>query len=189
MDGKVQIASNAFLYPMPMVLFGAMTEGKPNYMAVAWVSRVNYEPPLIGVAISKRHHTAKGIQTHDQFGVSIPGRNLVAATDYVGMVSGHKVDKSKIFETFFGALPHAPLAADCPLNMACRVTETVDLPSNYFFIGEIVEVYSEERYLTDGMPDICKMEPFTLTMPDNRYWAVGDPIAQAWSVGKTFPAP
>jgi flavin reductase (DIM6/NTAB) family NADH-FMN oxidoreductase RutF len=72
--------------------------------------------------------------------------------------------------------------------MACRLTQTVDLPFNHFFIGEIVEAYSEERYLTDGMPDIRKMAPFTLTMPDNRYWSVGEPIAQAWSVGKTFPA-
>jgi flavin reductase (DIM6/NTAB) family NADH-FMN oxidoreductase RutF len=188
MDGKVQIASNAFLYPMPMVLVGAMVEGKPNYMAVAWVSRVGFEPPLIGVSISKRQYTAKGIQAHGEFGISIPGRDLVAATDYVGLVSGRKVDKSKVIETFFGALPHAPLAAACPLSMACRLTQTVDLPFNHFFIGEIVEAYSEERYLTDGMPDIRKMAPFTLTMPDNRYWSVGEPIAQAWSVGKTFPA-
>ena len=189
MSGKIQISGNAFLYPMPMVLVGAMVEGKPNYMAVAWVSRVNYEPPLLGIAIGKRHHTAKGIRAHGQFGVSIPGRNLVAATDYVGMVSGHTVDKSKAFETFFGALPHAPMAAACPLTMACRLSETVDLPSNFFFIGEIVEAYSEQACLTDGMPDIRKLDPFTLTMPVNRYWSVGDCLAKAWSVGKTFPAP
>lgn len=34
----------------------------------------------------------------------------------------------------------------------------------YFFIGEIVEAYSEQACLTDGMPDIRKLDPFTLTI-------------------------
>jgi flavin reductase (DIM6/NTAB) family NADH-FMN oxidoreductase RutF len=35
----------AFLYPMPMVLVGSVVEGKANFMAVGWVSRVNFKPP------------------------------------------------------------------------------------------------------------------------------------------------
>ena len=30
------------------------------------------------------------------------------------------------------------------------------------------------------------MKPFVLTMPDNRYWAVGDTIADAWKIGRTY---
>jgi len=30
------------------------------------------------------------------------------------------------------------------------------------------------------------MRPFTLTMPDNQYWEVGDNAGKAWSVGKNF---
>lgn len=37
---KVSIGSNAFLYPMPVVLVGALVDGKANFMAVGWVSRV-----------------------------------------------------------------------------------------------------------------------------------------------------
>ena len=42
----------------------------------------------------------------------------------------------------------------------------------------------EERYLTDGKPDIKKINPFTLTMPDNNYWQVGNHAGKAWSIGK-----
>ena len=41
---KVKIDTNAFTYPMPMTLVGAMVDGRPNFLAVAWVTRVNYPP-------------------------------------------------------------------------------------------------------------------------------------------------
>jgi len=52
------------------------------------------------------------------------------------------------------------------------------------FIGEIVGAYTEERFLTDGKPDIRKMKPLVLTMPDNQYWTVGEYAGQAWGEGK-----
>ena len=43
---------------------------------------------------------------------------------------------------------------------------------------------TEERFLTDGKPDVKKINPFTLTMPDNHYWRVGETAGRAWSAGK-----
>lgn len=43
---KVKLDSNVFLYPMPVVLVGAEVQGKPNFMTVGWVSRVNLKPPM-----------------------------------------------------------------------------------------------------------------------------------------------
>jgi len=186
MAEKKKIDNSGFVYPMPMTVVGAMVNGKPNYLAVAWVCRVNFNPPLIGVALGKRHHTNTGIREHRAFSVNIPGSDLVKAVDYVGLVSGEKVDKSKIFDSFYGQLKNAPMIRQCPLTMECKVTNVVDLPSNEFFIGEIVGVYADGRCLTDGKPDIKKMDPFTLTMPDNQYWAVGPLVGRAWSVGKEY---
>ncbi len=186
MPEKVKIAANVFPFPMPVVVVSAVVEGKPNHMAVAWITRANYQPPLLGVAINKRQYTARGIQEHGEFGVSIPSRDQVAATDYVGMVSGGAVDKSKVFESFYGTLAHAPMARACPLTMACRLTQTVELPASYFFIGEIVEAYADERILSAGSPDMQKLQPISLSMPDNHYWAIGEAIGAAWSIGKTY---
>ncbi len=183
---KACIQSNAFLYPMPVVIVGAVVDGRANYMTVAWVSRVNYQPPLLAIAVGKRQYTARGIQENGEFGVSVPDCNQVAVTDYVGVVSGAAVDKSKIFEPFFGSLRFAPMASECAMTMACRVTQTIDLPSNYLFIGEIVEAYAEERILSAGVPDIEKLQPIGLTMPDNQYWSIGEPLGPAWSLGKSY---
>ncbi len=46
--------------------------------------------------------------------------------------------------------------------------------------------YTEEKYLTDGKPDILIINSFTLTMPDNQYWKVGPNAGKAWGIGKNL---
>ncbi len=58
---KQNIDTNVYLYPMPVVLLGAEVQGKPNFMTVGWVSRVNFKPPMIAVGINKAHYTPGGI--------------------------------------------------------------------------------------------------------------------------------
>ena len=67
---------------------------------------------------------------------------------------------------------------DCPVAIECKVIETVELPRNCFFIGEMINIYSEEQYLTDEKPDYEKIKPFLLTMPDNIFWALGNSIGK-----------
>ena len=181
---KRNIETNVCLYPMPVVLVGAMVKGKPNFMTVGWVSRVNLRPPMIAVCINKAHYTYEGIFENRAFSVNIPGKSMVGLTDYCGLVSGRKVDKSKLFKVFYKELPGAPMITECPLNMECSLINSIDLPSNYLFIGEIAGAYCGEEFMTDGNPDIKKIDPFVLTMPDNSYWGVGEFIAKAWNVGK-----
>jgi flavin reductase (DIM6/NTAB) family NADH-FMN oxidoreductase RutF len=183
---KIKIANQAFPGPMPVVIVGAEVNGKPNYLTVAWITRVNFSPPMLGIALGKSHHTNKGIREHGEFSVSVPGAELVKAVDYAGLVSGLKTDKSELFEPFYGELRHAPMVRECPLTMECRVVQTVDLPVNEFIIAEIVGVYTEEHFLTDGKPDMEKMDPFVLSMPDNHYWRLGEPIGRAWQSGREF---
>ena len=180
-----RIDSNAFLYPMPMALVGAVVGGKPNFLAVGWIARVNFKPPLIGISLG-RHHTNRGIEEQKAFSVNIPGTQLIEKTDYCGIVSGDTKDKSGLFDLFYGDLKGAPLIRDCPISMACRLYNTVKLPSDTLFIGEIVEAYADERCLTEGKPDIGKIKPFMLSMPDNNYWAVGDRVGKAWGIGETL---
>jgi hypothetical protein len=48
------------------------------------------------------------------------------------------------------------------------------------FVGE----YADDGCITEGKPDIQKIKPFTLTMPDNRYWLVGMKLARRGVRGK-----
>lgn len=182
----IKLGNDACVCPMPMVIIGSVADGRNNFMAAAWVTRVNYKPAVMGVAIGTSHKTAKGIREHKQFSINIPTVDMVKAVDYVGMVSGNDEDKSGVFETFKGDLEFAPMVCGCSLTMECHVTKSVDFGADEFFIGDIVGVYSEECFLTNGQPDPRKMKPFALTMPDNGYWTLGERIGSAWDIGKDF---
>jgi flavin reductase (DIM6/NTAB) family NADH-FMN oxidoreductase RutF len=182
---KVKLNNNAFVYRMPMTLVGAVVEGKPNFMAAAWVSRVNNRPPLIGVAIGS-HHTSAGIREHGEFSVNVPSVDMLEVTDYCGLVSGRRVDKSELFTLFHGELAHAPMIEACPVTLACKLVQAVELPSNTLFIGEIVETFASAEVMTHDKPDFEKIQPFTLTMPDNRYWTAGEVAGKAWGSGKGY---
>ncbi len=181
-----RIDSNVSIYPMPVVLAGAVVQGRANFLAVGWITRVNYRPPMLAMALNKGHHTSAGIQEHREFSISTPGVDLLEKVDYCGLVSGKDADKARLFEVFYGALRGAPLIRNCPLALACRLVEVVSLPSNDLFVGEIVEAYAEEAILTAGSPDVSKMHPFTLTMPDNTYWKIGEKAGKAWDAGRTY---
>lgn len=179
---KIKIGNNPYLLPMPMVIVGSSIGKRPNFMAVAWVSRVNAKPALMSVAIG-RHATAQAIQHTGEYSINIPPVDLVKETDLLGIVSGSDFDKSSLFEIFYGSLRKAPMIRQCPVTMECKVVQAIELPVDVLFIGEVVEVWSEERFLSDGNPDVEKVKPFCLTMPDNRYWSVGNEVGRAWHDG------
>lgn len=169
---------------MPVTLLGSIVDGKPNFMPLGWVSRVNANPPMIAVGVNKKHYTNETIRKNRSFSLNFPDVDMVEATDYCGLVSGKNTDKSKLFEVFFGETETAPMIKNCTLTMECKLVEIYEMPSNDLFIGEIIGAYTEERYLTEGKPDIKKMNPLLLTMPDNSYWTVGEYVGKAWSIGK-----
>jgi flavin reductase (DIM6/NTAB) family NADH-FMN oxidoreductase RutF len=183
---KINIDANTYVYPNPVTLVGVEVEGKANFMALGWISRVNAKPPLIGIGVNKTHYTAKGIQETKIFSINYPSADMVESADYCGIVSGKKVDKSNLFGIVYGYLKTAPMIAESTLCMECKLIDTVEFPTNYFFIGEIIASYTEEKYMTDGKLDIKKMNPLLLTMPDNSYWTVGEYAGKAWSIGKKF---
>lgn len=180
---KITIEKNLFCLPWTQTLLGTHLGGKPNFMALDWLTRVNFQPAMLGVCVNRGHASNEAIRETGEFSVNVPSVEMVAVTDYCGLVSGRKADKSKLFELFYGELKAAPLIAACPVAIECRLAQTVDLPTNTFFIGEIVNIWSEERYLEGGKPDVRKTRPFLLTMPDNRYWAVGGQVGDAWKDG------
>ena len=182
------VTFNPKLYALPTttLILGSWFNDQPNFMALAWATRVNFQPPLIAIGVNKAHASHAAITETEQFSLCMPSSNMVEITDYVGLVSARKTDKANLFELFYGELKHAPLIKECPLNLSLKVYTSIDLPTNTVFIGEIVEAWCEESYLVGNTPDMRKVQPFTLTMPDNQYWGLGHKIGDAWKVGKAL---
>lgn len=183
---KKNIGKSFNIFPMPVVIVGSVTDGRPNFMTAAWVTKLNSDPPLVGLSLGRRQHTAKGIQQTGQFSLSYPSVDQAVLTDYLGLVHGYEEDKAAQVVIFRGALESAPMVRECPVALECRLTQTVELPKDYLFIGEVANVYASEAVLTEGKVDAIKLRPFVLTMPGNAYWALDEQVGEAWSIGKAL---
>ena len=172
------------LYPTPTVLVGAVVNGRPNFITIAHIGIVNHARPfLISLSMGKIHHSNAGIKENKAFSVNIPSEQLVVETDYVGLVSGKKVDKSTLFELFTGKVDNAPMIANCPVNMACRLYDTYDTPTHDLFIGEIVETYADDSVMDGSVVDIGRLKPLLFDMSSKKYWSLGPALADCWRVG------
>ncbi len=131
----------------------------------------------------KSHYTNIGIRENRTFSINLPSVKMVKETDYCGIFSGKKVDKTKLFDTFYGKLETAPMIKECPLNMECQLIKTVDFPDHDVFVGEVVETYVDETCLTDEIVDFSKIQPILFVMNDRSYWKLGERFAKAWNIG------
>ncbi len=186
---KKKLGVRVALYPMPVTLVGATVDGKPNYATVAHVGIMDLTTVSLGM--NKVHYTNKGIKESGTFSINIPSESQIVETDYCGLVSGSKRNKEHLFETFYGQLETAPMITECPLNIECRLVQTIDMPRHDIFIGEVVEVYCSDECLRDSAIDFSKMQPVLFAMSDpghftasSNYFKLGPSFAQPWGIGK-----
>ena len=139
---------------------------------------------MVCVAINKGRYTAQGIVENNTFSLNVPSARQVVETDHCGLVSGAKEDKSGVFTSFYGKLETAPLAEECPVNIECRVFQSVDVGSHLLIIGEVVEIHADRSCVTDGRPDITKINPMVYAQAT--YFDVGNQVEQAFSAGLKY---
>ncbi len=147
---------------------------------------VDYDPCLIGLSSEKSHYTNKGIKENKTFSLNIPASNMASVTDFCGIYSGAKVDKSKIFDVFYGELQTAPMISKMPINVECKLTKIFELFHAEFFIGEIVSVYIENKYLVNDKPDMKSLDPLLYEDGLCNYWNLGEFLAKGFEIGKQF---
>jgi flavin reductase (DIM6/NTAB) family NADH-FMN oxidoreductase RutF len=181
---KITLGPMPYMSVMPTLLVGANVKGKPNYMTAAWATVACMAPPMVCVAINKVRYTAKGIEENKTFSLNVPSAYQVVVTDHCGLVSGAQEDKSGVFRSFYGKLETAPLAEECPVNIECRLFKSIDCGSHQLYIGEVMEIHADKTYVTDGKPDITKINPIIYAQA--AYFAVGNQVDKAFSAGKKY---
>ncbi|MFX1574203.1 MAG: flavin reductase family protein [Promethearchaeota archaeon] len=183
---KVKTGWKLPLLPLPVCLLGVHVDGKPNFNTIVWFNMLHDNPPLIGIAMSKKHYTNKGIKENRSFSVNIPTDDMVIVTDYCGLHSGSKVDKAKEFELFYGDLKTAPMIKECSLNIECKLVNVKEFKNTELFIGEIVDIYSDEKYVSENKPSAKNFDSFIFLMPNGPYLKIGDYLAEAYEVGHSY---
>jgi flavin reductase (DIM6/NTAB) family NADH-FMN oxidoreductase RutF len=163
------------LYPVPVVLVTCVDEqGKPNVITLAWVGTVASKPPQAAVAIRPSRYSHALISKGKEFMINIPNEDLLSVVDQCGHISGARTDK--FAQTGLTPEPASqiqpPLIAECPVNLECRLTQTISLGSHDLFIGEIVAVHVDEELLDErGSIDYGKAK--AVAYLGNEYWSLG----------------
>jgi flavin reductase (DIM6/NTAB) family NADH-FMN oxidoreductase RutF len=180
-NSNKQVIEGNLLSPLPVILVGANVNKKPNYLVIGYSCPFDFGK-YIFFSLSKRRYTTIGIHQNMTFSVNIPSEDLVEKTEICGSKSGREIDKSTIFDNFYGELKTAPMIRECPVNIECEVHEILDYDRNEGIIGRVVKSYVNHPHTSEEEGDVKldwrKIHPIIwATGGDFNYYKLGDRIS------------
>ena len=146
---KIKWRGGALIAPLPPVMVTSGDMDVSNIMTVGWTGITNTIPPKTYISVRPKRHSYNIIKESGEFVINLTPASLVKAADYCGIYTGAKVDKfAKCNLTKEEATEvKAPLIAECPLALECRVTDIISLGSHDMFLADIVAVDVDENLL------------------------------------------
>lgn len=139
------------LFPIPVVMatVGDM-EGDYNIITIAWTGIVCTNPPMCYISVRPERYSYALLEKHREFGINLTTADLAFATDWCGVKSGKDFDKFKEMNLtpFAGDHIKAPLIAESPINLECKVTEIKPLGSHHMFLAEIAAVHASKAHVS-----------------------------------------
>lgn len=140
------------LYPLPVVMVSAADkEGRDDIITVAWAGTVCTNPPMVSISIRPERYSYHMIRETGEFVINLTTEELAFATDYCGVKSGRDVDKFK--ETGLtrekAEKVKAPMIAESPVSIECKVKEIRELGSHHMFIAQVAAVHADEKYMDE----------------------------------------
>lgn len=180
MTMKKDLGSTLALYPTPLVLVGAMVDGKPNWVLAGHVGIMGHDH--IMVSLSQAHYTNRGIREHGKLSVHVVDESMLAKADHAGCVSGAKEDKSTLFP--YSITPEGvPVIDQAKMVMVCAVEDNYVTPGFDNFILKILHTDADEAILTPkGKIDYDGFKPVLFEMPGYTYLRTGETIARCMSL-------
>ena len=140
------------LYPLPVVMVSmADKSGKINIITIAWAGTVCTNPPMVSISVRPERYSFSILRETGEFVINLTTRDLVYATDYCGVKSGRDVDKFRELglTPVTASVVKAPLIGESPVNLECRVSQTLSLGSHELFLAEVAAVHADRRYMDE----------------------------------------
>ena len=146
------------LYPLPAVLVSCgATPEEYNMLTVAWTGTVCTTPPMCYISVRPERHSYAVIRRTGEFVINLTTRSMARATDWCGVRSGRDFDKFR--ETGLTPVPAervaAPLIAEAPVSIECRVRQVLPLGTHDMFLAEVVNVQADEAYIDPATGRFC----------------------------------
>ena len=187
---KKIIGTSPVLSPLPLLVIGTYDQDeRANMMTAAWGGICSSSPPCVAFSVRESRYTYENLLQTEEFTVNIPSAAYVDEVDYFGIASGRKTDKPAVCGLTAEPAPdvHAPMIAEFPLVVECKMIKTVPLGSHLQVIGEIVQILADEDVLDENdnpLPD--RVDPIIYDPRGKTYHKVGEEIGRAFNAGKKF---
>lgn len=126
--------------PVPPTLVTSEYEGVKNVFTVAWTGILCTQPPVTYISVRPERYSYELISKSGEFVINLATQELTKAVDICGVKSGRKMDKlAHLGLTCEKASKvNAPILVQSPVNIECKVRETVKLGTHDMFIADIV---------------------------------------------------
>lgn len=184
---RAQWKPGNMIYPVPSVLVTvADCEGNSNIITIAWTGTICTNPPMAYISVRPERYSYHMLRESGEFVINLATESMAYATDYCGVRSGRNVDKWK--ETGLTPVPaqtvKAPVIAESPVAIECRVTEVKELGSHHMFLAEVTGVSVDEQWLNErGSLELAKAEPIVYS--HGGYYGLSELLGTfGWSVKK-----
>ncbi len=169
---KKNIGAALALYPCPVIVVGAMAEGKPTWTLAAHAGTVAHSHLMVSLA--QAHYINKGIRAAGKLSVNVVDESWLKEADRMGTVSGLKEDKSDAFAWTPGE-NGAPLINAAKVSVECEVDVNCELEHFDNFICRILATYADESVLNEkGRINYHVFKPVLFEFPTYEYFVTGD---------------
>ena len=169
---KKNIGAALALYPSPLIVAGAMVDGKPSWTLVAHAGTMAHSHLM--VSLVQAHYINKGIRETGRLSVNVVDASWLKAADRMGTVSGSREDKSEAFQWTMGE-NGAPLIDDAKVSIECEVDGNYELEHFDHFICRILATYADETVLNGkGKIDYHVFKPVLFEFPTYEYFVTGE---------------
>lgn len=181
---RKNLGKKTAVYPMPVFIVASYDkDGKANCMNAAWGGI--YETNQVMVCLDEGHKTTQNIKETKAFTINVADASNVVAADFVGMVSGNKLENKMEkagFTTVKSEFVNAPVINEFPMAVECKL---IKFNEDGICIGEIVNVSADEKVLgEDGEIAPEKLEAITFDPIHHTYIKLGEKVGNAFSDGK-----
>jgi flavin reductase (DIM6/NTAB) family NADH-FMN oxidoreductase RutF len=130
--------------------------------------------------ISVRHerHSYEIIKRTGEFVINLTTEDLARATDWCGVRSGKDYNKFKEMHltTEKGQVVQAPLIAESPLNIECKVVDVRPLGSHDMFLANVVAINAEDKLIDKGTGAFQLNHAKPLAFSHGKYYGLGEKI-------------
>lgn len=171
---KKNIGAELALYPSPVIVVGAMVDGKPTWTLAAHAGTMAHSHLMVSLA--QAHYINKGIRESKKLSVNVVDESWLAEADRMGTVSGNKTDKSAAFAFTVGENGD-PLIDEARVSIECEVEGNDELAHFDNFICKILATYVDEAVLNEkGKIDYHTFKPVLFEFPTYEYFVTGEKV-------------